>query len=168
MYFLISELIIPFYIGISFLFSITVIFLSFWALKNPFILKRPVDKYKYSTLNSNEAERLMKKLKFFMAKEKPYLNPSLTLLELSKKMNTSTKELSQAINQIEALNYSQFISRHRVEETQKLMKSESHNKLTIAAIAYDSGFNSISSFNMAFKKHTKTTAIAYRKSLKAQ
>ena len=110
----------------------------------------------------------MKKLKFFMAKEKPYLNPSLTLLELSKKMNTSTKELSQAINQIEALNYSQFISRHRVEETQKLMKSESHNKLTIAAIAYDSGFNSISSFNMAFKKHTKTTAIAYRKSLKAQ
>ncbi len=168
MYFLISELIIPFYIGLSFLFSTMVLFLSFWALKNPFMFQISLEKYKYSTISSNDAIQLMEQLKAFMDEEKPYLDPSLTLVKLSAKISASTKELSQAINQIETLNYSQFISKYRVKEARRLMKSDSYSKLTIAAIAYDSGFNSISSFNTAFKKYTNTTAIAYRKSLKIQ
>jgi len=166
-YFLISESIIPFYIGISFLFSIVIIFLSFWALKHPFLFRIPLEKYKHSTIDSNQVFRLMTKLKTYMDQEKPYIDPSLTLVKLSDQLEVSSKELSQAINQTEALNYSQFIAKYRVEEVQRLLATDASTKLTIAAIAYDSGFSSISSFNAAFKKHTHMTAIAYRKSLEA-
>lgn len=168
MYFLISELIIPFYIGLSFLFSMMVIFLSFFALKNPFMFKVSLEKYRHSTIDSNEAIQLIKQLKSFIDKEKPFLDSSLTLVKLSEKVGASSKELSQAINQIESLNYSQFISKYRVEEARRLMRSDPDSKLTIAAIAYDSGFNSISSFNTLFKKFTNTKAIDYRRSLKIQ
>lgn len=164
-YFLISQLIIPFYLGLSFLFSVVVILFSFWILKNPFLFKGSVDKYKDSTLDSNEAFGLMEKLRTLMRLEKPYLNPELNLLELSVKLDVSTKELSQAINQVESLNYSQLISRYRVEEVKHLMTTSSYSNMTIAAVAYDCGFNSISTFNAAFKKHAGLTAIAYRKGL---
>ncbi|WP_299442695.1 AraC family transcriptional regulator [uncultured Aquimarina sp.] len=164
-YFLISELIIPFYIGISFLFSIVVISLSFWALKNPSLFIVPVEKYKQSTFDTNEAYKLMERLKTFMNDEKPFLDPEMTLPKLSAKFNMSTNELSQVINQVESLNYSQFISKYRVQEAQNLMNAQAYANMTIAAIAYDSGFNSISSFNSSFKKHAKMTPIAYRKSL---
>lgn len=165
MYFLISELgIIP-YIGLSFLFSIVIILLSFWALKNPILFKASIKKYKHSTIDSNDVFQLMIKLKTLMDEEKPYLNPSLNLSELSTKLNVSTKELSQAINQTESLNYSQFISKHRVEEVKRLMKNPSYSKMTIASIAYDCGFNSISTFNTAFKTHSGLTAITYWQSL---
>lgn len=166
MYFLISELIFLPYIALSFLFSIVIILLSFWALKNPFLFQVSSKKYKNSTINRNDAFRLIVKLKNLMDEEKPYLNPSLNLSELSTKLSVSTKELSQVINQTESLNYSQFISKYRIEEVKCLMKSPTYSKMTIAAIAYDCGFNSISTFNTAFKKHSGSTAISYRKSVK--
>lgn len=96
MYFLISELSILPYIALSFLFSIVIILLSFWALKNPFLFKASLKKYKHSTMDSNDASQLMMKLKTLMGEEKPYLNPSLNLSELSARLNVSIKELSQA------------------------------------------------------------------------
>ncbi|MFP2997790.1 helix-turn-helix domain-containing protein [Spongiivirga sp. MCCC 1A20706] len=167
LYFLISEMIIPFYLGLSFLFSLVIIFFSFWALKNPFLFRVPAEKYKHSPIDDAEAFQLVERLKKLMNSEKPYLNPSLTLLELSTKLAVSSKALSQAINQTESLNYSQFVSKYRIEEVKRLLRSDSHAKFTIAAIAYDSGFNSISSFNAAFKKHTGTTALDFRKAIQA-
>jgi len=167
-YILISELIIPFYLGLSFLFSLVVISLSFWALKNPLMFKTPVEKYKSSNIDNQEAQQLIAKLKAHMIENKSFTDPTLTLTKLSNNLEVSSKDLSQSINQIEGLNYSQLISQYRVEEVKHLMQQKSHANYTIAAIAYDSGFSSISSFNTAFKKFTKITAVEYRKSIKAK
>lgn len=165
-YFLISVPIIPFYIGISFLFSLAIIYLSFWALRHPFLFQIPIEKYKRSTVSDEVAFQLMKQLKTMMDNEKPYLDSSLTLSLLSERLGVPTKVLSQVINQIEDLNYSQFISKYRVEEVKRLMQLSTYENMTIAAMAYDSGFSSISTFNAAFKKHAGQTAKAYRKVLK--
>ena len=109
--------------------------------------------------------QLYKQLKKLMEEEKPHLDSDLTLSTLSTKLNITTKILSQAINQIEGINYSQFVSKYRVEEVKRLMQRSDYKNITIAAIAYDSGFSSISTFNTAFKKHTGQTAKAYRKAL---
>lgn len=168
LYFLISKLIIPFYLGLSFLFSLLIIYFSFWALKNPILFKVQEEKYKNSTITSTEAFELISSLKMLMKLKKPYLDPTLTLTQLGEELEVSSKELSQAINQIESCNYSQFIAKYRIEEVQKLLKSSSHTKFTIASIAYDCGFSSISSFNTAFKKHTGITASEYRKLQKTE
>lgn len=164
LYFLISQLIIPFYIGLSFLFSLVVVFFSIWALKNPFLFKISREKYSSSPINDQRAIELMERLHSIMKEEKPYLDPQLVQAKLSETMGVSVKELSQVINQVEFINYSEFISRYRVGEAKRLLASPSHSHFTIATIAYECGFNSISSFNALFKKHASMTAILYQKS----
>ncbi|MEO1547771.1 MAG: helix-turn-helix domain-containing protein [Bacteroidota bacterium] len=163
LYFLISQLIFPFYIGLSFLFSGIIIFFSVWALKNPSLFKMPKEKYENSSLNETRAKDIIRNLKSYLETEKAFLNPSLTLSQVSKHLEISTKDLSQAINQTEKLNYSQFIAQYRVAEAKKLLTSSKHKDFTIAAIAYDCGFNSISSFNTTFKKVAKITPLEFQK-----
>lgn len=165
LYFLISEFIIPFYMGISFLFSSVIIYLSFLAFRDPSLFEIGIEKYRQSTLSDQEVDQLIHRLKVLMENEKPYLDPSLKLSKLGAQLGVSSKVLSQAINQTESLNYSQFISRYRVQEVKRLMQLPSYANMTIAAMAYDSGFSSISTFNAAFKKHAGQTAKSYRKML---
>ncbi|KAG1657629.1 putative HTH-type transcriptional regulator [Nymphon striatum] len=117
-------------------------------------------------LNYEESERNVEQLDQLMDGEKLFLDPDLTLSKTSERLGISTKLLSQAINQVHKKNYSQYIANYRVEEAKRLLKSKEYANYKISAIAYDSGFNSISSFNTTFKKQTQITAIEYRQSLK--
>ncbi|MEM8762392.1 MAG: AraC family transcriptional regulator [Bacteroidota bacterium] len=168
LYFLISQLVFPFYIGLSFLFSGIIIFFSVWALKNPSLFKMPKEKYGNSSLDIKRSMEIIKNLKSYLETEKPYLNPSLTLSQVSEQLQISTKDLSQAINQTEKLNYSQFIAQYRVDEAKRLLVSPKHKDFTIAAIAYDCGFNSISSFNTTFKKIARITPLEFQKTASTQ
>ncbi|MFD2561613.1 helix-turn-helix domain-containing protein [Aquimarina rubra] len=132
-------------------------------MKKPYVFKAFTEKYQNSTIERNEASKIMRKLQTLMEEKKLYLNPTLSLFELSAELSISSKELSQVINQIESKNYSQYISEYRVKEAQHLLTAPDYSKITITAIAYDSGFNSISTFNSAFKKHSGMTAFEYRK-----
>jgi len=162
-YGIISKVAFPFYIGLSFLFSIMIVGLAIWSLTHPIIFTKPLKKYSLSNIDTTETKRLSFILKNYFEKEKPYLDPSLTLSSLSKQLNISSKELSQTINQQEQLNYSQFILKYRIAEAKILLISDTHKNMTIASIAYDSGFNSISSFNTAFKKQIGITPVEYQK-----
>ncbi|MEM8847349.1 MAG: helix-turn-helix domain-containing protein [Bacteroidota bacterium] len=165
-YALVSKVAFPFYIGLSFLFSFMIVFLAIWALKNPMVFNKSIRKYRLSNIDEQATRKTMDLIKNHFESEKPYLNPNLTLTLLSKQLNISAKELSQTINQQENLNYSQFILKYRIEEAKRLLLSDTHEKFNIASIAYDSGFNSISSFNTAFKKQTDTTPLAFQKNSK--
>ena len=46
-----------------------------------------------------------------------------------------------------------------------ILKDNTKSKVTVLEILYEVGFNSKSSFNTAFKKHTGNTPTAYRNSL---
>jgi AraC-like DNA-binding protein len=56
--------------------------------------------------------------------------------------------------------FSEFINTYRIDFAKKLLKE---TYLKIEAIAYDSGFNSLSTFNTVFKKETGFTPSKYRK-----
>jgi len=165
-YFFITQNIIPYYMGMAFLFSAVIIAFSIWWLQNPFLFKIEAEKYGQSTLDQNEIVELSGTLKRLMTSEKLYLDPDLSIGKLSKKMGVSSKRLSQVINQSENINYSKFITNYRVSEAKKRLVADEYSHLKISAIAYDSGFNSLSSFNAAFKSVTSTTAVQYRNSSK--
>ena len=161
-YFLISESIIPFYIGISMLFSVVVIVCAFAALLNPSLFVKPLEKYKNSRLGNRNVQEIMEQLKQYMKDEKPYLDTSFSLTSLSKKLALTPNDISRSINELESMNFSQWVAWYRVQEVQELMKSPRHQHLKIAALAYESGFSSISTFNAAFKKHVDMTPKNYR------
>lgn len=120
--------------------------------------------YKKSGLKSDEASAKHKELLGLMKAEKPYLIPKLTLSELAEKLNISSNHLSQIINQYEKVNFHDFVNTFRVNEF--IERAESTNNFNYLAHAFDSGFNSKSSFNSVFKKIKNSTPSQYLTNIK--
>lgn len=104
-------------------------------------------------------------LKKYMHTEEPYLNPSLTIRNLAEQVNIPMRDLSVLINQDLKQHFFDFINEYRIEKAKEILKDSTKNKQTVLEILYEVGFNSKSSFNTAFKKHTGTTPTQYRKSI---
>ena len=106
----------------------------------------------------------MKKLRQTMDHQKPYMNPELTLKELSEMTDIPPRYLSQILNGSLKQNYYDFINRYRVEASKKYLSDPEKQKCTILEILYEVGFNSKVAYNTAFKKYTGMTPRHYRKS----
>ena len=117
--------------------------------------------YNRSGLKSDDAVRYHKKLVKLMKTSKPYLEPKLTLSNLADELDISINHLSQVINQYEGKNFFDFVNSYRVEEFKIRALDPANRNFSILAIAYDSGFNSKSSFNQVFKKMTGKTPSQY-------
>jgi AraC-like DNA-binding protein len=105
------------------------------------------------------------KLQQYMMEEKPFLNPSLTIQDISNKIEIPVRDLSLLINHKLEQHFFDFINTYRIENAKDILKDTTKNKITILEILYEVGFNSKSSFNTAFKKHTGLTPTLYRKQL---
>ena len=102
-------------------------------------------------------------LGFFQAK-KLYLHHDVSLSSISNDTGYSAKLISSVVNQHAKMNFNDFINHFRIEEAKSLLEHPDSKKYTIASIAFDSGFNSLSSFNSSFKKFVGMTPSNYRKS----
>ena len=119
-------------------------------------------KYEKSPLSESDKQKYLTKLKAYMASEKPYLNPAITLYDLARKIAVQPYYLSQILNTCLNQNFFDFINAYRIEESKKLLSDKSNGKKTILEILYETGFNSKSVFNTAFKKHTGMTPTQFR------
>ncbi|MDV7697938.1 helix-turn-helix domain-containing protein [Chryseobacterium soli] len=117
------------------------------------------------TVSDHEFSEDLTKLKKYMMEEKPFLNPSLTIQDISDAIGIPTRELSVLINHRVGQHFYDFVNTYRVEEAMDILKDGTKTKVTILEILYEVGFNSKSSFNTAFKKHTGNTPTFYRKNL---
>lgn len=81
--------------------------------------------------------------------EKPYLNGELTINDVVKVVYTNKLYISRAISQFTGRNFCQFVNYYRVMYSMELFRSSP--ELKIHELATLSGFNSIVSFNMAFR-----------------
>lgn len=102
-------------------------------------------------------------LKKFMEDQKPFLNPLLTIQDLADGMKMPVKDLSILINHNLNQNFYDFVNEYRVKEAMVLLENPSYHKRTILEILYEVGFNTKSTFNLAFKKYTQVTPSSYRK-----
>ena len=119
-------------------------------------------KYEKSTLSPEAADAYYEKLITFMACEKPFLNSSLSLPELACSLSMPVHHLSQVINERARLNFFDLVNKYRVDEAKRLLTIPEYRNITIISIGFDSGFNSVSAFNAAFKKHVHKTPSQYR------
>lgn len=113
-------------------------------------------------LADDELTSMMKKLESIMADQKPHLDSDLNLLKLARLLRITPHQLSYVINVGFDENFFQFVNRHRVETARELLREDDSNT-TMLAIAFDSGFNSKTSFNTTFKKMTGQTPSEFRK-----
>ena len=119
-------------------------------------------KYEKSRLSKEEAEVEYRRLQDLMVSERPYLDCNLTLSSLSRRMGISLHHLSQIINQQGGRNFFEFVNAYRVEEARRLLEDSRSEHLTIAAVGFESGFSSVSSFNAVFRRLCGSTPSRHR------
>ncbi len=122
--------------------------------------KKEALRYSNSYLDDESVNKLNEKLIELLAKEKYYLEADLSLQKLADLLDTRPNYLSQVINTKHNCNFREFINAYRIIEAKELLKDP---YLKIEAVAYDSGFNSLSTFNATFKKVSGITPSKYRK-----
>ena len=115
-------------------------------------------------VSENRLNELDEKLRTLVSIEKVYLENDLNLPKLSQKMDASCNETSFLINELYQDNFYNFINKYRIEEAKRLLLSEKYNQLNVLGIAYESGFNSKTTFNTTFKKYTGVSPTEFVKS----
>ncbi len=110
---------------------------------------------------SIEEQSLIFNIETLMATDKPYLDSEVTLSSLSGLLDITDRQLSRLLNAGLNKSFFDYINAWRIKEVQSILIAEP--RVTILECMYRCGFNSKSSFNTAFKKHTGATPTAYRK-----
>ncbi len=145
----------------------------FFSLRQSIVFNQPVfldssavndNTEKAIVQNDNRLQEMSYQLLNFMETNRPYLNEDLSLQKLSLLMDVSTHQLSHTINHGLNTNFYRFVNAYRIEEVKKKLKNPEFDKLSILGIAFESGFNSKSTFNKIFKEETGMTPSEYKRS----
>ena len=151
---------VPYIVG-PLVYSLVIYFLSYKAFQFK------VTDIDGDVFKKNENADLFKEISKLVFDEKLYRDSDISLSRISTLVGKSAQNTSEAINQYANQNFNDFINYYRIQEAKKLFSDPKNEKFTISSIAFDTGFNSLSSFNTAFKKFEETTPSLYRKSIKS-
>jgi AraC-like DNA-binding protein len=135
------------------------VFMIYWlGVKGYFIRYRdthgspdPEKKAARPTLPAGTADQVALVLRKCMEEDRLWLNPELDLHMLSQHSSIAAKTLSMVLNQHMNTTFNEFVNAYRILEVKnRLLRPESRS-LTIAGLAYECGFNSLPTFQRAFK-----------------
>ena len=120
--------------------------------KSPMLPVLTEKKYAGSDLKGGEAAQIESEINRVLKKEEFYLDPELSLEQLSEKVGIPKRKVSQVINERMGKSFFDLINTHRIERAKRIFKENKDSKLTVLEVLYEVGFNSKSSFNTQFKK----------------
>ncbi|MFZ5518658.1 MAG: helix-turn-helix domain-containing protein [Candidatus Zhuqueibacterota bacterium] len=126
------------------------------------------EKYLNSHLPLSDIQTYTAQLVAYMDSQKPYLEPGLTIDDLSEQLAIPVWKLSQVINYSFQQNFFNFINSYRIQEVKQKLIDPQNNRKTILEILYETGFNSKSTFNDVFKKTTGKTPKEFRRAIHPQ
>ena len=118
--------------------------------------------YSRSGLDTGTAQQIEAQLLEVMEREKLYRRGDLTLQDLAIATGISGHNLTEVINTRLGQNFYDFVNGYRVRDVRERLTDPEFSHLTLLAIGMEAGFNSKSSFNAVFKKHTSMTPSEYR------
>jgi AraC-like DNA-binding protein len=158
-----------YYYPIMVLLAIILYYLSLQVLIHSQFLPHIKETFKRKTfvLSENDSIQLLNKLNILMEEEKPFLNDGISMSSLADSIGTNPKTLSFIINEYAKKNYNDYINAWRIKEVKTRLNNKKYKHYKMLAIAYDCGFNSKSTFNLAFKKATGISPSKYKSLLKS-
>jgi AraC-like DNA-binding protein len=102
-------------------------------------------------LSKSVAQPAALRLEQLMVSEKIFLDAGLNLSRLAKRVGVAPKTLSAVLNQHMRKSFSEYVNEYRVREVQGRLLDGETREMTIAGLAYEAGFNSLQTFQRAFK-----------------
>lgn len=112
---------------------------------------------KNERVEPKEVERIQR----ILSEKELFLVSDLTLKDFASHVGLSARETSRIINSNLEMSFIDFVNQYRIERFKELAKSEKLEQLSLLGIAYESGFNSKSTFNRVFKKMEGKSPTAY-------
>jgi AraC-like DNA-binding protein len=130
--------------------------------QEPLLVPQPAEergktKYQRSTLNPEAAAAILQRMEAAMQGQKLYLEPELTLPMLAEAVQSPSYHVSQVLSEHLGKNFFEYVNTCRIEEAKQMLLDPKKQHYTILAIAFDSGFNSKTTFNKVFKRYTGQT-----------
>ncbi|RUT78991.1 helix-turn-helix domain-containing protein [Ancylomarina longa] len=118
---------------------------------------------KKNIISDKDLMELKLKLSQIMEDKHLYLDCELNLKKLAELIDVTPHKLSYIINAGFNENFFLFINKYRVDKAKELLLENETNHLSNLGIAYESGFNSKTSFYTTFKKITNQTPSEFKK-----
>ena len=115
--------------------------------------------YSNSALTADHMARVAEKLQQAMTEDRLFEDSRLSLRQLSDHTGVSENYISETFSRHMRTSFFDFVNGCRVAKAGELLRTTDH---TVLDIAYHTGFNSRSTFNAAFKKHTGMTPRQFR------
>ncbi|MBN8990341.1 MAG: helix-turn-helix transcriptional regulator [Rhizobiales bacterium] len=107
---------------------------------------------------------LLRRLEQLMVVERAYRREGLTIGALSTELGVPEYRLRQLINEgLGHRNFNAFLNRYRIEEAKAALVDPEQMEVPVLTIAMDTGFQSIGTFNRAFKAATEVTPTEFRR-----
>jgi len=97
-----------------------------------------------------------------------YRDAELSLNSLAEALDIHHHELSRIVNVALKKNFNDFINEYRIREVTRKMQDPAYDRLTLLGIAFDSGFNSKTTFNRTFRQMTGKSAAEYKNDIKKE
>lgn len=102
------------------------------------------------TYKSNAYTRtIFEKVQAYFEDSKPYLRSSLSIEDVARAVGTNKSYVAKSIKVYTGRNFCQFVNSYRIDYAKALFKKD--QKIRVNQMASDSGFNSATSFSLAFK-----------------
>ncbi|MET4733155.1 AraC-like DNA-binding protein [Thalassospira sp. MBR-102] len=113
-----------------------------------------------SLVDTDESERIRKRLDVLRTERNLMFDPLLTMPKLASAVGATPNQLSFVLNRHLSQSFFEFVNTVRIEEAVRLLLAEPNRPVLDIAMAV--GFNSKSTFNLAFRRVTGTTPSKYR------
>ena len=153
---------IPSYISGAIFYTFLVYAMTYLALNRAtlFTFEKVPSKQGNAIPDKNELEDVLARIHQKMEIEHAFLDPDMTVVGLARSIQSSARLVSRAINESTGKNFNEYINSYRIAHAKKLLAADPKAKASL--IAYDCGFNSVSSFYTAFRQNTGTTPHQFR------
>lgn len=118
-------------------------------------------KYQRSSLDDAAKQTLQQTLREIMDDTDEYLSVDFSIVRLAEMAHSTTKVVSQVINECFGNNFNAFVNEYRIRRACQMMDAKEKQNLTVQGIGNEVGFKSHSSFVTAFKRFTGLTPSNY-------
>ena len=136
-----------------------------WTLRFPpyvLVFETPAHP-EYNPLTLRQRQ-LLNKLEHEMVTQRAYLDSELTIDTLSRRVAATSRSVRELINgHLGHRHFSAYVNAMRIDAVKSALADPQQRDVPILTIALNSGFNSISPFNRAFKAKEGETPSTFRK-----
>jgi len=138
--------------------------LSLWLLRAESWVVTEPELRRLDVTTSDPDAAVLVRLETVMRTERPYLQPELTFAQFAARMGLAEPTLRRIINhRLGHGHFRNYLAGYRIEEAKRRLRDPASARDKILAVALESGFSSLASFNRVFRQVVGSSPSEFRR-----